>query len=53
MSDVVVRSFALWLSQVDLQCDERSHRHMEEDLPHVTKFIQIHVTEADHSKGQK
>lgn len=52
-SDVVVRGFTLRLPQSDLQGHEAPHGHVEEDLPHVPQFIQIHVGQADERKGQE
>lgn len=52
-SDVVVRGFALEQAQADLKRDESRHRHMEEDLPHVAQFVQVHVAQADEGKGQE
>lgn len=52
-SDVVVRGFTLRLPQSDLQGGEARHGHVEEDLPHVPQFMQIHVGQADERKGQE
>lgn len=52
LSDIVVRSFALRLPESDLQRHEGCHRHVEQDLPHVPQFIQIHVGQADECKRQ-
>ncbi len=53
LSDVVVWCFSQWLPQSDLQGHEGPHRHMEEDLPHVPQFIQIHVGQTDECKRQE
>lgn len=53
MSDVVVRRFAQRLPQSDLQGHEAPHGHMEEDLPHVPQFKQIHVGQTDECKRQE
>lgn len=53
LSDVVVWCFSQWLSKSDLQGHEGPHRHMEEDLPHVSQFIQIHVGQTDQCKCQE
>ena len=53
VSDVVVRCFALRLSQFYLQGHEGAHGHMEEDLPHVPQFVQIHVGQTDECKRQE
>lgn len=53
LSDVVVRGFTQRLPQSDLQGHESPHGHVEEDLPHVPQFIQIHVGQADECKGQE
>lgn len=52
-SDVVVRGFSQWLSESDLQGHEGPHGHMEEDLPHVSQFIQVHVGQTDECKRQE
>lgn len=53
LSDVVVWRFSQRLPQSDLQGHEGSDCHMEEDLPHVSQFIQIHVGQADECKCQE
>ena len=53
LSDVVVWRFAQRLPQSDLQGHERPHGHVEQDLPHVPQFIQIHVGQADERKRQE
>lgn len=52
-SDVVVWRFAQRLPQSDLQSHEAAHRHVEEDLPHVPQFVQVHVGQADECKRQE
>lgn len=53
LSDVVVGGFAQRLPQSYLQGHESPHGHVEEDLPHVPQFIQVHVGQADECKGQE
>lgn len=53
LSDVVIRGLSLGLSQSDLQGRKSSHSHMEEELPKVAQFIQVHVTQADQAKSQE
>lgn len=47
MSDIMVRSLALGLPQPDLQRNKCSHSHMEEKLPEVAQFVEIHVAQTD------
>lgn len=53
LSDIVVRRFAQRLPQSDLQGHEGPDCNMEEDLPHVPQFIQIHVGQTDQCKRQE
>lgn len=53
LSDIIVWCFAQRLPQSDLQGHEGSHSHMEENLPHVPQFIQIHVGQTDECKRQE
>lgn len=53
LSDIVVWSFSQWLPQSYLQRHEGPHSHMEEDLPNVPQFIQIHVGQTDECKRQE
>lgn len=53
LSDVVVRRFSQRLPQFDLHGHEGPHGHMEEDLPHVSQFIKIHVGQTDECKRQE
>lgn len=52
-SDIVIWRFSQRLPQSDLQGHEGPHRHMEEDLPHVPQFVQIHVGKTDECKRQE
>lgn len=51
LSDIVVRRFSQRLPQSYLQGHEGPHCHVEENLPHVSQFIQIHVGQTDECKG--
>ena len=53
LSDIIVWRFSQRLPQSDLQGHEGPHCHMEEDLPHVSQFIQIHVGQTDECKCQE
>lgn len=53
LSDVVVGGFTQRLPQSYLQGHKSPHGHVEEDLPHVPQFIQIHVGQADECKGEE
>lgn len=52
-SDIVVWGFSQRLPQSYLQRHEGRHRHVEEDLPHVPQFVQIHVGQTDECKRQE
>lgn len=51
LSHIIVRRFSKRLPQFYLQGHEGPHCHVEEDLPHVSQFIQIHVGQTDECKG--
>lgn len=53
LSDIVVWSFSQWLPQSYLQRHEGPHGHMEEDLPNIPQFIQIHVGQTDECQRQE